>query len=100
MVTAPPVVMRPIEDPRMWSPLKVPKLANHSAPPGPAVIDDGWFIPVAVKLVTVPVVVIRPIEPVPLGPPASLVNHSAPSGPAVMALTLVMPRPVKILTAP
>ena len=72
------MVIRPIE-------LLVPLLVNHSAPSGPAVIPVGLTMPVPVEaMVTVPEVVIRPIEPVPYWPPAWLVNHSAPSGPAVI----------------
>ena len=42
-------------------------------------------------MVTVPVVVIRPIE---FAGPLVLVNHSAPSGPAVIPYGPLMPVPV------
>ncbi len=48
-----------------------------------------------VKLVTVPSVVIRPIESLPL-----LVNHNAPSGPTVMSYGVEMPVPVNLVTCP
>jgi hypothetical protein len=42
VVTAPLVVIRPIEL------LPLPWLVNHSAPSGPAVIWSGWSMPVPV----------------------------------------------------
>ena len=67
-MTFPAVVIRPI--------VLLPKLVNHSAPSGPAVISAGNRISGPEWLVIYPVVVMRPIE-------ATLVNHSAPSGPTV-----------------
>ena len=49
----------------------------------------------SVKLVTVPSVVIRPIELLPV-----LVNHNAPSGPAVIAHGLETPMPVYVTSVP
>ena len=54
MVTAPAVVIRPIELPV--------QLVNHIAPSGPAVISKGPLIPLPVKRVSAPAVLIRPIE--------------------------------------
>jgi hypothetical protein len=53
------------------------------------------LMPAPVKLVTVPPVVIRPIEF-----PEKFVNQSAPSGPVVIPPGLLMPAPVKLVTVP
>ena len=81
--------IRPIES--------FPKLVNHIAPSGPAAIPSGELMPVPVKLVTVPPVVIRPIE---LFSKSALVNHSAPSGPAAIAIGSLMPSSVTLVTVP
>ena len=55
---------------------------NQSAPSGPTVMSRGRLIfERAVKIVSLPSVVIRPIELVPL-----LANHSASSGPGVIPI--------------
>src|SRR5215475_6921654 len=74
-------------------PILFPRLVNHSAPSGPAVISRPPLIVGVVKFVTVPSVVIRPIE-------LLLVNHSAPSGPAVMPYGPVIVGSVKLVTTP
>ena len=66
------VVIRPIPLLRDW--------VNHMAPSGPATIEIGLRPAHGKVLVTWPLVVIRPIEP--LG--TLLQNHMAPSGPAAM----------------
>ena len=71
-VTAPAVVIRPIELPKL--------VVNHSAPSGPAVMPTGPTIFGSVKVVMTPAVVIRPIEP----PPKLFVNQSAPSEPVTI----------------
>ena len=48
------VVIRPME--------LLPESVNHKAPSGPAVIPNGSSMPMPVKLVTIPAVLIRPIE--------------------------------------
>ena len=71
-VTAPEVVIRPTAP-----------SANQSAPSDPAAMPVGLKMSLPAKLLTVPAVVILPIE---APPRPSLVNQSAPSGPAVIPL--------------
>ena len=82
-MTVPEVVISPIE-----SPVLEPKLVNHRAPSGPAVIPVGSLMRLLPKLLHWwSEVVISPIEPPGLdGSPPALVNHSAccPFGPAVI----------------
>jgi hypothetical protein len=59
---------------------------NHRSPSGPAVIPCGE-LPVPVKVVATPAIVIRPT----LFSPGN-VYHSAPSGPAAMP-TVAVPLP-------
>ena len=80
-VTAPDVVIRPIES-STW-------LVNQSAPSGPTVICCGPAMFESVYSVTAPDVVTRPIELV-----EPFVNQSAPSGPAAMSKGLAIPVPV------
>src|SRR5215831_13162754 len=81
--TFPVVVILPM----LPGPFGKSELVNHRAPPGPAAILVGAMIPAFVKTLTLPPVVIRPIEECtkksPLYVPSSA-NHNAPSGPAVM----------------
>ena len=63
-MTIPVVVMRPIEPKTPIAPF--PLFVYHSAPSGPAVIAKGATMLGAVKFVTLPVVVIRPIELLPV----------------------------------
>src|SRR4051794_8057279 len=60
-------------------------LVNQSPPSGPAAIPPTpcGFWAGSLKVVTVPGVVTRPIEPVPTTP--ETVNHRLPSGPVVMS---------------
>jgi len=69
-------------------------LLNHGAPSGPGAIPCDCPISILASLVTVPAVVIRPIESVPV------VNHSAPSGPAVIPYGPLMPVPVYVVNLP
>ena len=55
----------------------------------------GPSIPLPVKVDTVPEVVIRPIELLPL-----FVNHNAPSGPAAISQGWLIPGPVTFVTIP
>src|SRR5215472_6350688 len=86
MVTTPLVVIWPTE---------LLPLENHNAPSGPVVIPVGSLIPAPVKLATVPVVVMRPMELFPV-----LVNQRAPSGPVVIPVGWLIPVPVWWVTAP
>src|SRR4051794_24240230 len=70
VVTAPAVVMRPM--------LVPPVFTNHSAPSGPAVIADAFWMAGLSKIVTSPVAVVRPMTS------NVLVNHQLPSGPWAM----------------
>ena len=47
-----------------------------------------------------PLVVIRPMNPVPAGPPFWLVYHSAPSGPVTISTGSSMFGPAKVVTFP
>src|SRR5205809_491420 len=75
-------------------PLVPPRLVNHSAPSGPALMPRGCEIPAPAYAVEV-VAVTRPIESLP-----SLVNHMAPSGPAAIPLGPWMVASVKWVTMP
>jgi hypothetical protein len=73
----------------------LPALVNQTAPSGPVTKSSGEWIAASVKLVTVPVVVILPIEL-----PLTFVNHSAPSGPATMFPGALIVGSAKLLTTP
>lgn len=60
----------------------LPMSVNHTFPSGPEVMAFGLCSDAAVKLVTTPAVVMRPIAPLPA---LELVNHRFPSAPLVMA---------------
>jgi hypothetical protein len=82
--------MRPI-DPAAGLVLEA-LLMNQRAPSGPAVMPAGTTMLGSVYVVTVPLVVIRPMAPAPARP---VVNHSAPSGPAAIQSAEPMQMPVK-----
>src|SRR5271165_4423927 len=76
-VRSPVVVMRPTFPPQSERPNMSEHMpsVNHKAPSGPAVIAPAGHVVDAGKIVTSPVVVIRPMF-------MPNVNHNAPSGPA------------------
>jgi len=71
------------------------ELVNQSAPSGPAAILKGPLIPALVYIVTMPDVVILPIELL-----TKLVNQRAPSGPVAMPKGPLMPAPSNIVILP
>ena len=70
-------------------------MVNQSVPFGPDVICAGLLMPLCEKIVTLPVVAIRPTES-----PKKFVNQRAPSDPTVIPSGPSIPAPLKLVITP